>query len=77
MKKEVYKLESVCFSAQRRPVNLPPVLRCCGLACLGPGDCIFTAALTAVAFHSGDRWRAFSPNDTEGLQSSALTDLRL
>ncbi len=52
-------------------------LCCAAAACLGPGDCIFTAALTAVAFHSGDRWRTFSPNDSEGLQSSALTDLRL
>lgn len=29
---------------------------CIAAACFEPGDCIFTAGLTAVAFHSGDRW---------------------
>lgn len=57
--------------------HLSSNLCCAAVAFLRPGDCIFTATLTAVAFHSGDRWRAFSPNDTEGLQSSALMDLWL
>lgn len=42
--------------------------RCCRL---GSGDCIFTAVLTAVAFHSGDRCWELSPNGTQ----SALMDL--
>lgn len=39
----------------------PPcaVLCCAAAAYCRPTDCIFTAALTAVAFHGGDRWRAF------------------
>lgn len=49
-------------------------LSCAAAACFEPGDCIFTAGLTAVAFHSGDRWQTFSFNDTESLQSSALMD---
>lgn len=61
MKEKRYKNFKESLSTMERPVNLQLELRCC----LGPGDCIFTAGLTAVAFHSGDRWRAFSPNDTE------------
>lgn len=56
-----------------RTINLV-ALSCTAAACFEPGDCIFTAGLTAVAFHSGDRWQTFSLNDTESLQSSALMD---
>lgn len=41
-------------------LKLHLVLCCAAAAYRRPTDCIFTAALTAVAFHGGDRWRAFS-----------------
>lgn len=40
-------------------LKLHLVLCCAAAAYRRPTDCIFTAALTAVAFHGGDRWRAF------------------
>lgn len=76
VQKEAQKTSEWVFSQHNRG-QLIPHLCCAAVACQGPGDCIFTAALTAVAFHSGDRWRAFSPYDTESLQSSALMDLWL
>lgn len=56
-------LEFVSFTKQQHGDSgdkLGSDLCCAAAACFGLGDCIFTEALTAVAFH--DRWRAFSPN---------------
>lgn len=70
-KLEKKKNFKVCVS-QDSGDKLSSELCCAAAACFEPGDCIFTAALTAVAFHSGDRWKTICPDDTQCLQSSDL-----